>query len=289
MKILITGATGFLGSHLVRNLIKNNEIIILKRSFDNTNRINDILTKINYFDIDKHDLRTIFEDNNIDVIVHTATDYGRNHRSTVKTVDTNVMFALNVLELAVHFNTTTFINSDTILHRNINDYSLSKKQFLEWLKRNAGKIQVVNLKLEHMYGPGNNTSEFVTGIVNKMINNELKIKFTRGEQKRDFVYIDDVVSAYETIINNLSNINMDFNEFEIGSGEVISIKKFVEIIHELTESKSILKFGSLPYRKYETMYSKADLKRIKELGWEPKNSIKEGLIKIIKYNRSKNE
>ena len=281
MDILITGATGFLGSYLVKNIINNHKIIALKRSFSNTLRIDDLTDNIKYYDIDIINVRKVFEENNIDIVIHTATDYGRNDNSASKIVETNLMYPLQLLELAVCFNTNTFINSDTTLHRNTNPYSLSKKQFLKWLKRFSEKIQVVNVKIELMYGPGDNKSSFVKAMVNKMIDNELEIDLTKGEQKRDFVYIDDVLRAYKVIIDKLSDINPDFNEFEIGSGNVISIKNFIELIHKLTKSKSILNFGALPYRKYETMHSSVDLTRIKELGWKPKESLKEGLLKII--------
>ncbi len=71
-----------------------------------------------------------------------------------------------------------------------------RKIFVEWLKYFSDRIKVVNLKLEHMYGPKDDDSKFVTWITNQMLNNISSIDLTEGTQKRDFIYIDDVVDAY---------------------------------------------------------------------------------------------
>ena len=133
-----------------------------------------------------------------------------------------------------------------------------------------------------MYGPGDDESKFTTYIINSCINNVPVIKLTPGEQKRDFIFIDDVVSAYHILLKN--NEMNAFEEFELGTGEAISIREFVEEVHSITQSRSKLDFSAYPYRENEIMESKANTKKLKANGWEPAITQTEGLKRVIGNN-----
>ena len=108
--ILITGATGFLGSHITWTLFNEGfSIIILKRSFSDIWRIREIIDKIRYYDIDKVELEIPFKENEIDCIIHTATNYGKKREKISEIIETNVVFPLKLLEIATFFNTDTFL------------------------------------------------------------------------------------------------------------------------------------------------------------------------------------
>jgi nucleoside-diphosphate-sugar epimerase len=175
------------------------------------------------------------------------------------------------------------------LHKYLTPYALSKKQLVEWLKVFSDKIRVVNLRIEHMYGPKADNTNFVNWLINEMINEKEKIKLTKGEQKRDFIYISDVVFAYLTVLKNSEKMD-NFNEFDIGTGRFITIKDFViktkEIVEEilLKKIKTYLNFGSLPYREGEFEEIKEDISSLSELGWKPITKIEEGLNKTIQYH-----
>lgn len=285
MKVLVTGATGFLGSHLIKALLKEKyDVIALKRSFSNTRRIDEVLDQVTTYNIDQCALEFPFkEQGHIDAIIHTATCYGRKNESIVKIHDTNTNFPLKLLETAVQFNTKTFFNTDTILEKDVNTYALSKKQFVEWGKTftNARKIQFINLKLEHIYGPDDDESKFVTYIINSCLNNVPVLDLTKGEQQRDFIYIDDVVSAYMILLKQYHEEKAAFGEYEIGSGETISIKDFVLMVHKLTRSKTKLNFGAVPYRENEMMETKANTWLLNKLGWGSKNTVQSGIRKVV--------
>lgn len=285
MKVLVTGATGFLGSHLTKALLKEkNEVIVLKRSFSNTQRIDEVLGQVTTYNIDQCALELPFkEQGHIDAIIHTATCYGRKNESIVKVHDTNTNFPLKLLETAAQFNTKTFFNTDTILEKDVNTYALSKKQFVEWGKTfaDARKIQFINLKLEHIYGPDDDESKFVTYIINSCLNNVPELNLTKGEQQRDFIYIDDVVSAYMILLKQYHEEKADFGEYEIGSGETISIKDFVLMVHKLTRSKTKLNFGAVPYRENEMMETKANTRLLNKLCWDSKYTVQSGIRKVV--------
>ncbi len=116
--ILLTGGTGYLGSKILHQLVaRNYPVILLKRSFSNTDRIKELIPKIVVYDIDRVPLETIFCENSVDVIVHCATDYGREKTNPLHVVETNLIFPLALLESGKQHNIECFINTDTILDR----------------------------------------------------------------------------------------------------------------------------------------------------------------------------
>ncbi|WP_022854419.1 NAD-dependent epimerase/dehydratase family protein [Thermodesulfatator atlanticus] len=288
--ILLTGATGFLGSHLAERFVHEGyKVIILKRSFSDIWRIQHIINKLICYDIDKISLVKPFEEYEIDVVIHTATKYGRKGESVREIVEANLYFPLQLLEISISFNTGTFLNTDTILCKYLNYYSLSKKQFVEWLKIFSEKIRVINLKLEHIYGEKDDTTKFIPWIINQLLKNVEEIKLTEGKQKRDFVYVQDVVEAYYMVLIHIDNLEKRFYEYEIGSGNSMQIRTLVELIKKLTgNNKTFLHFGALPYRENEIMESRANLEMIKrDIGWFPKVSLEEGLLRTIRWYKNR--
>jgi len=282
--VLLTGATGFLGSQLARRLLVNYRVILLKRSFSNTARIDDIIENVTSYDIDHFDLKWLFKENRIDFVVHTATAYGRKGEKKSEIAEANILFPLKLLDLSLESNISGFINTDTITVPSLNEYALSKSHFREWLGQCRDQITIVNMKLDHMYGPKDNESKFVTYIIKKMLNSET-LQLTPGEQKRDFIYVDDVVDAYVKVLEHLSDANVSYAEFEVGTGKQIAVRDLVHLIHQLSGSSSDMNFGSIPYRKNEIMESYVDISRLTSLGWKVNTSLREGLMKTIEYER----
>jgi len=289
--ILLTGATGFLGSYLLESFISLNfNVIILKRSNSSTIRINHLLNNVIYYNVDLlSSLDDVFVQNKINIIIHTACSYGRSNESLKEIINTNLIFGINIMELGIKFKVQTFINTGSLLPRNVNSYSLSKAQFKDWLKINSSKIQVINLKIEHMYGPKDDNKKFLPWLINEMRSGTENINLTSGIQKRDFIYVDDVVAAYNLIINNCEKLE-NWNEFDIGTNSFVNVKDFViQIAKELENSNNIkiiprLKFGVINYRDGDIMIPQLDNSKLLNLGWVPKTSLKKGIKKVLKHN-----
>lgn len=286
--ILLTGATGFLGSHLLESFIAQGlDVVILKRSTSDTWRINHLLKKIKSYNVDKEALEIIFQQVKPTVIVHTACSYGRRNENIVDIVNTNLIFGLQLMEEGIKNKTQTFINTDSLLPRNVNNYSLSKHQFTDWLQKNAEQIQVVNLKIEHMYGPKDGNTKFLPWLINEMINTSEVINLTSGIQKRDFIFISDVVAAYDIVLQKRKSLPR-WNQFDVGTNVFTEVKEFVlYLAHKLEESNnkkltSRLNFGAIPYRKKDVMVPMIDNTKLISLGWTPKINIKKGVEKILK-------
>ena len=285
MKILLTGASGFLGSHLAKSFTESGyEVHALIRKTSNLRRLAAYEDKLKLHFIEDGIEKAFSVNSPYKAVMHTATCYGRNNETEIEIFNANLKFPLELLEKSALFSTELFFNTDTILYKYLNSYALSKNQFVEWGKQfsNQEKIKFCNIKLEHMYGPGDDESKFTTYIINSCINNVPVIKLTPGEQKRDFIYIDDVVSAYHTLLKN--DDIAAFEEFELGSGETVSIRQFVEEVHSITQSRSKLDFSAYSYRENEIMESKADVKKLKSSGWKPQITQTEGLKIIIGHH-----
>ncbi len=124
-----------------------------------------------------------------------------------------------------------------------------------------------------------------------MLDKSNSIDLTKGDQQRDFVYYQDVLSAYLHVIKNLDQLKDAFNEFEIGSGQCFPVKEIVNTIKKLTNNTTTqLNFGKVPLRKNEPMKLVADIGKLSILGWCPKTSLEEGLQEMIaEYQSNKKE
>jgi nucleoside-diphosphate-sugar epimerase len=136
-----------------------------------------------------------------------------------------------------------------------------------------------------MYGPKDDNTKFVTWITNQMLQNVESVDLTEGIQKRDFIYIDDVVDVYLLMLEK-SKIFQAFSEFDVGTGDQIELKEFIlKIYKEISKIKPIstkLNFGAKAYREGEFMEIEEDVKPLFDLGWKPKISIEDGIKLIIK-------
>lgn len=286
----MTGSTGFLGSHLLESFISQGfDVSILIRSTSNTWRIDHLLEKVKVFKTDELNLSLIFKEFKPDLIVHTACSYGRRNESLADIVKSNLIFGIDLLQESINFNVKSFINTDSLLPRNLNNYSLSKAQFADWLKVHSSQIKIINFKIEHIYGIKDDKKKFIPWLVDEMMNGDGLINLTSGIQKRDFIYISDVTNAFNVIINKISLLQ-EWNEFDLGTNTFTEVREVIRKLATMLENKynkiivPRLNFGAIPYRDGDIMIPKLDNKKLVDLGWEAKVSIDDGLREILNYN-----
>jgi len=276
--ILVTGINGFLGSHLAKRLSQNYHILGIEYKPENLFRLEGFDFEV--FDSSNESIRNLFENRKIDFIIHTATFYGRGDEDLPQIAETNLFMPFRLLNSGIKNNVTAFINTDTVLDRFVSAYALTKNQFREWLYFRRNEIKTINMQLEHFYGKGCSNSNFVTAMIERLKNNDPVIDLTAGEQQRDFIYYEDVVSAFEIIIRKNDEIATGSN-FQAGSGEQISIKELMLFLKKEIGSSSELNFGAVPYRENELMKVGTDSGGLRKLGWKPKYGIKEGVLKLV--------
>lgn len=292
MNLLITGASGFLGSALALHFLEaGHRVALLLRPTSLLSRLRgrEGAFALGRCDSDQ-DIQEFISSMKPDAVIHTACAYGRQGEGLVAINDANLRFGLVILQAMLSVKKPfTFINTGTVLEANVSPYALTKHQFPQWgrflASQSAQQLRFVNVLLQHMYGPGDDPSKFTTHVLNTCHRNEPTLKLTAGEQKRDFIYIDDVVSAYSILLEKRNDLANTL-DIEVGSGLAPSIREFVQTVHKLTAAKTELQFGALPYRPNEPLHLQADISQMNALGWQPKFNLERGLRRTLEleYN-----
>lgn len=266
MKILITGVSGYLGSQLANALMQEHDVIGTVRSGSICDRVSDI-TKINFINASDSNWLDKVISFSPDIIINTAALYGRKGELLSELVDANIQFPLRILEALVSTGKGLFLQCGTSLPANVSQYALTKNQFSVLAKKYCSKSRskFIDLKLEHFFGPFDDPTKFTTYVINSCRDHS-DLRLTDGLQRRDFIYINDLVNAFKTLILKSENLRPG-EDISIGSGYAVTIKEFVETIAKITNYQGNLLFGAIPTRENELMYSCASLERMQELGW----------------------
>ncbi len=284
-KVLITGGTGYLGSNIINSLKDKYEFVLLKRKTSNLSRVLSI-NEFQAYDIEDFNLE-ILNELKIDVLLHCATHYGRKDIDSVNTIESNLLLPLRLLSIFRKAGQEVkFINTDTILDKHINVYSLSKSQFKEWMLFFSKDIIFVNIQLEHFYGPLDDKTKFVSYLFDTFLKSVPSLDLTKGEQKRYFTYIDDIVTAFDIILEKIDQFSNGLTEFQVSSDEPINLKTFVNLVKEISgNTVTELNWGKIPYRDGELIDFLVESSKIKQLGWLPNVSLIEGLQKTCTIDK----
>ena len=310
-KILIVGGTGFIGSSLVKKLLEYKCIIYLyvrnKRKKKNIEEIKNI--KIIYGDIIK---KNFWKKNikNKDFLINLASNENKFGLDIdfIKNFEVNIKLLLLALDAASKYNSKIKI----ISFGSENQHGIAKKipvserdfdepvtffgfnkliieKYMIYFKENLN-VKCVNLRLPNVYGPTSNYDNFLNVSLNKIINNALNGKIYIYSNKfcvRDFMYIDDVISAILITMKRFSYFKDTY--YYIGSGKGLKIIELIEKIENLVKksfpSKKIRriiykrKLSNFDYRNFLANYN--SFKKITY--WKPKKNISEGIKDTINY------
>ena len=307
MIILVTGGSGFIGSNLCNELVKNksNHIICLDNNF--TGSLDNIkqLRNLDNFEFIRHDVckEILLE---VDQIYHLACpaspkDYQING---IKTIKTNILGTMNMLGLAKRTNARILLSSTSEVYGdpkvspqkedywgNVNPIGirscydegkrLAETLMMEYHRNCDVDIRIV--RIFNTYGPNLNKNDgrVVSNFINQAIENENITIYGDGQQTRSFCFIDDLVKGLIKMMNTDSNEDT-LTPINLGNPNEITMVELAEKVIELTKSKSKLVFRELP--KDDPLQRKPDIgKAIRLLEWEPLVNLFNGLQKTINY------
>lgn len=295
--ILLTGATGFLGSSLLKKILaKGYEVCCIKRSSSDCSRVADLKEQCIWHDADKETLESVFKRHPIQIVIHCATNYGRNETDSLQVYKTNVSFPLELLEQSMKHECRYFINTDSFFVRQINcpregeqnlymgAYTKSKYIFTRIVKDEISNwnLAFINMQLEHIYGPEDSAEKFVAFLLGQLQKNVAQMELTEGIQTRDWTYLEDALGAYLAVLQNIDRFEKgNFYQFEVGTGKETSLREFVEEAKKVTGSSTELLFGRKKMQVNELMHSCADNRALLDLGWSPQFNITAGIKKIV--------
>lgn len=288
MRILITGASGFLGSALAGYWVeRGHELCLLSRETSNLHRVSGLLDRVCLKKIERaEDVIEAVREFVPDAIVHTACTFGRRSESSLEMLDANLRFGVALLEAISQRDDrqTIFINAGSGLSQEVSLYALSKKHFAQWGEeislRKPTSIKFINVILQQLYGPGDDPSKFTTRAIDACRRDEEFLAVSLGEQRRDFIYINDAVGAFDIILKNNDRFQQ-YDEIEVGSGVAVRVRDFLELVRRLANSKIRLDFGAVPYRKNEPKVCQADTGRLRSLGWVARYDLETGLKQTL--------
>lgn len=302
-KILITGGAGFIGANFAYKFLDlGYNVNLIEKKETNLWRIEKIKEKIkiNYLDIRNYDeLEPFIKKLNPEIILHFATygAYQAKQQDVKKTIDTNLLGTVNLINACSKIKFKCFINTGTNSEYGIKDKPMKEDDLLEpdnlygitkaaatmYCQYIAKKLDlpIVTMRPFAVYGYFEEKERLVPTVIKSCLTNT-KLKLSSPSSVRDFIFIEDIISAYLVVIKNIQKIKGEI--FNIGTGKQNTIEEVINLVKEITHSKVKPEYGQIKPAQYEPKNWVADISKIKNiLGWQPQHSLKEGLKKDIEW------
>jgi nucleoside-diphosphate-sugar epimerase len=304
MKILMTGSSGFIGSHLGPLIEQNNEVHHLTSDLTNHKAVTQEVLEFSP-----------------DIIVHLAarTEVEKSFYEQLTFSEVNYVGSVNLIETAAripNFKNFVFAStmevygwqpiSDEVEHNSIPNefvafdehtvpypnapYSVAKfgvEKYLEYMHRTCD-FPFAAIRQTNSYGRKDNEFFVTEQIIWQMLNNSREIHLGYAEPYRNFIYIDDLLDAWMAVISNPDKVQGKI--FTIGPNNPIKIRDYANLIARKLDWNGEIRWDMKPKRQGEIYWLNSNHDLItKTLGWEPKVSLRDGLDRTIAIWKTKNE
>ena len=291
MRILITGATGFVGKTLIPYLFSKgvNDLVLLVRNLDKAKTLfgNESVEMIT---TQSSDWMEQVKNANPDVTLHLAAFFTGRHdyENANKLVEANISFTTFLLEALSNTQCQNFINIGTFsefrygngeFHPN-NLYSATKTAERPIIRyyQSISKWNWINVVVYSPYGRYNAYKKVTDSMIDPFFASE-PVDFTMGEQILDFIHVDDMADFFYTLIQKLPELKDSYYQFHLGTGKGHSIREVAETMEKCWGKKMNANWGGRAYSEQDIMHAVAPIEQnLKLLNWQSKVDLDEGIL-----------
>jgi nucleoside-diphosphate-sugar epimerase len=288
-RILVTGDTGFIGSHLIARLVKQGYDVV------GTSRLGIDLR-------DLHAVNRFFETERFSEVYHLAAHGARSQADAHHAIEVNTVATANLARAALHCGISRFlymgsgfeygshphpVDESTPLEP-ANLYAASKAAasvLLQYYARTEG-LPLVILRPFSIYGPGETPPRLLIPWVCSQLSQAQPVELTAGTQIRDYIFIDDLIDAVMAARERA----LPGSIYNLGAGpdDAYPVRRIVETIAALAgRSLTLCRFGALSPTRPEPPYFVADIRRAaEELNWRPRTRLRDGLAQTLDWYSS---
>ncbi|MFE4047065.1 MULTISPECIES: NAD-dependent epimerase/dehydratase family protein [unclassified Priestia] len=305
MKVLVTGGAGFIGSHIVEQLLEEGYQVVIVDNFS-TGKKSFLPRDIPFYkmDIQSTDLQQIFEEEKPEIVIHVAAqvDVNSSIKNPKNDASINILGTINLLNCCHKYKVKKIIYSSSSAVYGVTEdcsikesfpvsplsfYGISKSVAELYMKayHSLYNLNYTVLRYANVYGPKQSISGeggVVSIFCKKILKKEAPVIYGTGEQTRDFIFVKDVAKA------NIRAISKGKNQIiNIGCNEKTSIKELYQLLLSLNPSLFITESPiNEPIRSGDILHSRLDNTKAKQiLNWEPHYTLKEGLEETMNYYR----
>jgi nucleoside-diphosphate-sugar epimerase len=292
-KVLITGAGGFIGRHLVARLISEGSAVHVLWRSTSKRMVPESwgsIVKVYVWDESTESLIKIVNEVRPEIVIHVASLFIAEHNSSQvdALIQTNVLFGTRLLEAMTRAGVTRLVNFGTSWQHFQNEpynpvclYAATKQAFEAIIRYyvEAKHIRVITLKLFDTFGLGDDRGKLFSALMRAMETGE-PMALSRGEQVVDFAYVDDVIEATVLAAERiLCDEGRREESFGISGGCPMSLREFVTMVSAVAGRPINVNWGGRPYRSREVMVPWTDYPRLP--GWTPQVALSDGIRRVV--------
>jgi UDP-glucose 4-epimerase len=298
-RAFVTGAGGFVGSFLVRQLLRENvSVAILRRPHSNSDRLNDIQSQLRIIsgcESSTDSFAEEFRRFSPDTVFHLGwAGVGGPHRDDASLQMENVNFSVRLLQLSADCGVNAWIGAGSQgeygpLNKKISEsdcprpstmYGAAKLSAAVMCQRlaNISGVGFAWLRIFSTYGPGDNPGYMLPALIRQLLNREHP-SLTAGEQLWDYLHVQDAARAFTAVGNaNAQGI------MNLGYGRAFRLRSLIELVRDQINGDLTLGFGELRYSTDQVMHLEADISLLAEkTGWKPCISPELGLAELVEF------
>jgi nucleoside-diphosphate-sugar epimerase len=298
MRIFVTGATGFVGSYVVEDLIaRHHEVAVLLRSTSNPWRLKSILGRLRIVtgSLDEIErLRRPLQDFRAECVLHLAWQGVANVDRNSPVQARNICHTLELAALSAELGAKSFIGAGSQAEygpypRAITEADPARPTTLYGRAKLAAgemtaqmlqdwQVRFAWLRIFSTYGPKDADHWLIPSMI-KTLRNKRHMSLTACEQTWGFLFASDVAAAFLTVAENPTASGI----YNVGDPDAPPLRETVTMLRDLIDPGAPLGFGEVPYRPDQVMVLQAKIDRLLALGWTPKVPLQLGLRKTVEW------